>query len=44
MTEEELLAEIDNDIETLTTTRGEEVDCISIENLLGILKRLNITH
>ena len=38
----ELIEEIDSEMEWLQTTNGDEVECISIENLLGILKKYNI--
>ena len=36
---EEFLENIDNHIEWLETTEGDEVECISIENLEMILKK-----
>lgn len=36
---ERLLELIDGDIESLETTEGDSVECISIENLEAILKR-----
>jgi hypothetical protein len=44
MSEEELLSEIDNHIEFLETTQRDSVECISIENLLSILKRIKIIY
>jgi len=44
MTVEDLLNEVAENVEYLQTTEGDEVPCISIENLEGILSRhLNIT-
>ena len=37
---EEFLESIDNHTEWLETTEGDEVECISIENLTGHLKKL----
>ena len=37
---EEFLNNIDNHIEWLETTEGDEVECISIENLTKHLRRL----
>lgn len=37
MTQKELAQKIKNEIEWLETTEGNEVECISIENLEGIL-------
>ena len=37
---EEFLESIDNHIEWLSTTEGDEVECISIENLTEHLRRL----
>ena len=37
---EEFLENIDNHIEWLKTTEGDEVECISIENLTEHLRRL----
>lgn len=34
-----MLTEIENEIEWLDTTEGDSVECISIENLEGILSR-----
>lgn len=39
MTTEELTTEIQDNIEWLETTRGDEVECIGIENLEGILSK-----
>ena len=36
---EEFLESIDNHIEWLETTEGDEVECISIENLEMVLKK-----
>jgi hypothetical protein len=36
---ESLFLAIENETEWLQTTEGDEVECISIENLLGILKQ-----
>ena len=36
---EELLEEIRENSEWLETSEGEEVECISIENVKGIIKR-----
>ena len=37
---EEFLKSIDNHIEWLETTEGDEVECISIENLIEYLRKL----
>ena len=37
---EEFLESIDNHIEWLETTEGDEVECISIENLIEYLRKL----
>jgi hypothetical protein len=43
MTKKQLLEEIQNNTEWLETTTGDEVECISIENLEGILSQfLNV--
>ena len=39
MTINELIEEIQNNVEWLSTTKGDEVECIGIENLEGILSR-----
>ena len=39
MTIEELVKDIQSEIEYLQTTEGDEVECISIESLEGILNR-----
>lgn len=39
MTPEQLKEEIQKNIEWLQTTEEDEVECISIENLEGILKK-----
>ncbi len=41
---EELLEELDTNTEYLETTEGDEVECISIENLKGILKKYIIIN
>lgn len=38
----ELLALVDIDSEWLQTTEGDEIECISIENLKSILKQFEI--
>lgn len=38
----ELLEELDTNTEWLETTEGDEVECISIENLRGILKKYKV--
>lgn len=38
--EEDLLVAIQNETEYLQTQEGDEIECISIENLDGILKNL----
>jgi hypothetical protein len=44
MTINELIIQIQNDTEWLSTTQGDEIECIGIENLEGILsKYLGIT-
>jgi hypothetical protein len=35
---EDLMTAIDNDIEWLSTTEGDEIECIGVENLMGILQ------
>jgi hypothetical protein len=40
MTIKKLIAEIQQEIEWLETTEGDEVECISIESLEGILTRM----
>jgi hypothetical protein len=43
MTKKQLLEEIQDNTEWLETTNGDEVECISIENLEGILSQfLNV--
>lgn len=44
LTKEEFLMLIDNHVEYLETTEGDEVECISIENLISILKQNNIIY
>lgn len=39
MTKEKLIEEIQENIEWLSTTNGDEVECISIENLESALTR-----
>lgn len=39
---EELLEELDTNTEWLETSAGDEVECISIENLKGILKKYKV--
>ena len=39
MTINELIEEIQNNVEWLSTTEGDEVECIGIENLEDILSR-----
>jgi hypothetical protein len=39
---EELLEELENYTEWMETTEGDEVECISIENLKGILKKYKV--
>jgi hypothetical protein len=39
MTKEELITQIQLDTEWLETTEGDEIECISIENLEGILSK-----
>lgn len=39
---EELLKEIEDNTEWLETTEGDEVECISIENLKGLLEKYEI--
>lgn len=39
---EELLKEIETNTEWLETTEGDEIECISIENLKGLLEKYNI--
>jgi hypothetical protein len=44
MTINELVKEIQSEVEWLSTTQGDEIECIGIENLEGILgKFLNVT-
>ncbi len=38
----ELLEELDTNTEWLETTEGDEIECISIENLKGILKKYKV--
>jgi hypothetical protein len=40
MTIKDLVVEIQMNTEWLSTTEGDEVECISIENLEGILNRI----
>jgi hypothetical protein len=40
MTIKDLVVEIQMNTEYLSTTEGDEVECISIENLEGILNRI----
>ncbi len=40
---EDLLFDIDTESEYLQTTEGDEIECTSIENLKGILKKYNVT-
>jgi hypothetical protein len=40
MTVDKLIEDIQENIEWLETTEGDEVECISIENLEGILTRM----
>jgi hypothetical protein len=35
---EDLMTAIDNDTEWLSTTEGDEIECIGVENLMGILQ------
>jgi hypothetical protein len=37
--QEDVLLAIENETEWLQTTEGDEIECISIENLMGILTR-----
>jgi len=37
--QEDVLLAIENETEWLQTTEGDEMECISIENLMGILTR-----
>lgn len=39
---EQLLIEIEDNTEWLSTTNGDEVECISVEQLKEILKKYNI--
>ncbi len=39
---EQLLDEIDINTEWLSTTEGDDVECISVENLKDLLKKYNI--
>lgn len=39
MTINELIEEIQDNVEWLSTTEGDEIECIGIENLEGILSR-----
>jgi hypothetical protein len=44
MTINELVEQIQSEVEWLSTTQGDEIECIGIENLEGILsKYLGIT-
>ena len=38
-TQEDVLLAIENETEWLQTTEGDEVECISVENLMGILTK-----
>ena len=38
-TQEDVLLAIQNETEWLQTTEGDDVECISIENLMGILTK-----
>ena len=38
-TQEDVLLAIENETEWLQTTEGDEIECISIENLMGILTK-----
>ena len=41
---EDFVKDIQNEIEYLSTTEGDEIECISIENLEGLLSRFfNLT-
>ena len=40
----ELLEEVEKELEWLETTLGEEVECISIENLRAILENYTINR
>lgn len=40
---EELLKQIEDNTEYLSTTEGDEIECISVENLKGLLEQFNIT-
>ena len=39
---DELLVELDINTEWLETSEGDEIECISIENLKGILKKYKV--
>ncbi len=39
---EELLQEIEENTEWLSTTEDDEVECISVENLKGLLEKYDI--
>jgi len=39
MTINELIEQIQSEIEWLSTTQGDDIECIGIENLEGILSR-----
>jgi hypothetical protein len=39
MTINELVEQIQSEVEWLSTTQGDEIECIGIENLEGILSR-----
>lgn len=39
---DDLLKEIEDNTEYLSTIDGDEIECISIENLKGILEKYNI--
>jgi hypothetical protein len=44
MTINELVKEIQSEVEWLSTTQGDEIECIGIENLEGLLsKYLGVT-
>ena len=39
MTINELIEQIQSEVEWLSTTQGDEIECIGVENLEGILSR-----
>lgn len=41
---EKLLIEIEDNTEWLSTTEGDEVECIGVENLKALLEKYNITE